>query len=265
MTPSPYVSPATPPSETQKRSRVPLPTAAEAAAITTAKAQTATRPPAVRIELHTRAEGTIEVLGGGHSDHDGWLARLQVAFGTSTHAFAVGQLNALVNQCMGDDRKVDVAAVNGLLAMVEGAKPQNEIEGALAVQMALGHALTTKILTRASKASMLDQFDSAAGMAVKLTRTFTLQAEALAKLQRRGEQTVRVVHVHPGAQAVVGNVVTNASGANGSSPAGGGDQHESEHRPHAKAELPAPSARPMPPLWGEDTDRVAVPVASRER
>ena len=43
-----------------------------------------------------------------------------------------------------------------------------------------------------------------------------MQAETLAKLQRGGEQVVKVVHVHPGAQAIVGNVVTGAScGAEG--------------------------------------------------
>ena len=33
-------------------------------------------------------------------------------------------------------------------------------------------------------------------MAIKLLRTYTAQLEALAKLRRGGEQTVRVEHVH---------------------------------------------------------------------
>jgi hypothetical protein len=42
----------------------------------------------------------------------------------------------------------------------------------------------------------------------KLLRTFTAQSEALAKIKRGGEQTVRVEHVHvyPGGQAIVGAV-----------------------------------------------------------
>ena len=85
-------------------------------------------------------------------------------------------------------------------------------------------------------------------MAVKLARTFALQAETLAKLQRGGEQVVKVVHVHPGAQAVIGNVTAGTNGA----PPGEGASHENRNRPHAKAELPAPSAEPMPEMRGED-------------
>jgi hypothetical protein len=47
-------------------------------------------------------------------------------------------------------------------------------------------------------------------LATKPLRTFTMQTEALAKLKRGGEQTVRVEHVHvyPGGQAIVGAVST---------------------------------------------------------
>jgi hypothetical protein len=43
---------------------------------------------------------------------------------------------------------------------------------------------------------------------MKLLRTYTAKVEVLAKLRRGGEQTVRVEHVdvHPGGQAIVGNV-----------------------------------------------------------
>ena len=60
-------------------------------------------------------------------------------------------------------------------------------------------------LLRAHKAETVSQYEVAGSMAVKLMRTFVLQAEALAKLQRGGEQVIKVVHVHPGGQAIVGN------------------------------------------------------------
>ena len=67
--------------------------------------------------------------------------------------------------------------------------------------------------------------DSCGGLAVKLLRTYTAQAEALAKLRRGGEQTVRVehVHVHAGGQAVVGNVNQRETGG----------LNESSGQPHA--------------------------------
>src|SRR6266496_6049494 len=75
-------------------------------------------------------------------------------------------------------------------------------------QMAVTHAFALQLMGRAKRVEEIPQFDSAGNMAVKLLRTFTAQVEALAKLRRGGEQTVRVEHVHVyrGGQAVVGNV-----------------------------------------------------------
>jgi hypothetical protein len=59
-------------------------------------------------------------------------------------------------------------------------------------------------LGRAKRAQPIPQLDTSGNLAVKLLRTYTAQVEALAKLRRGGEQTVRVehVHVHAGGQAV---------------------------------------------------------------
>ena len=53
---------------------------------------------------------------------------------------------------------------------------------------------------------------------MKLLRTFTVQIEALAKLKRGGEQTVRVEHVHvyPGGQAIVGAISNHRARGRGS-------------------------------------------------
>ena len=86
--------------------------------------------------------------------------------------------------------------------------PKDEIEAMLASQMAVTHALAMGFLGRAKRAELVPQLDTFGSLAVKLLRAYTAQVEALAKLRRNGEQTVRVehVHVHPGGQAVVGNV-----------------------------------------------------------
>ena len=102
-------------------------------------------------------------------------------------------------------------------------------------------------------------------MAVKLMRTYTAQIEALAKLQRGGEQVVKVVHVHPGGQAVVGNVrhghhpVVEAS-------LGGGVRDENwrstpctpTRRSRATRSLPLEASAPLP---CQDTAREPVPVS----
>ena len=78
----------------------------------------------------------------------------------------------------------------------------------LASQMTVTHSLAMEFLGRAKRAEYVPQLDSYGNLAVKLLRTYTAQVEALAKLRRGGEQTVRVehVHVHSGGQAIVGNV-----------------------------------------------------------
>ena len=142
-----------------------------------------------------------------------------------------------------------------MLALVEGVGPANEVQAALAVQMALRHHAAQTLLLRTLSADQIPQFDSASNSAVKLLRTFAMQVDTLAKLQRGGEQIVKVVHVHPGAQAIVGNVVSGQNVPRG----GVGD--ESWNQPHAKAELPAPRIEPVLEMRRPDTHRQPVPVA----
>lgn len=238
---------------------LPSPSAAEKQAIERARMRVDGRSPRVKVEYAQDSNGRVEVLGGTHSDHQGWLTRLQDAFGTRGTDFAISQLNRLMLACKEADGQIDGTKLNGLLAMIEGAQPQNEIQAALAVQMAMTHTSVQTILQRAMRVDQIPQFDSASNTAVKLLRTFTMQAETLAKLQRGGEQVVKVVHVHPGAQAIVGNVVSGATGAQG-----GGVADEKWNQPHAKGELPAGSAAVLPQVWSENADRSSVPVSGGE-
>ena len=98
--------------------------------------------------------------------------------------------------------------INAALAAIDGTRPENETAAMLASQMALTHSLAMDMLSRVRRADLLVQAEALGALATKLLRTFTMQTEALAKLKRRGEQTVRVEHVHvyPGGQAIVGAV-----------------------------------------------------------
>jgi hypothetical protein len=165
-----------------------------------------TRDPAFELSLTQSADGTVERIGPDHNDHQGWLVRLESAFGTGGKLFAFNQLNLLMPLCMNKDKQIDVIQLNSMLAAIEAARPRNELEAMLAVQMVKTHELAGQFLRRAQKADMIANLDSAGSLAIKLLRTFTGQIEALAKLQRGGEQVVKVVHVHAGGQAIVGNV-----------------------------------------------------------
>lgn len=239
---------------------LPAPNTAEKTAIDKATKRLVARDPRFRIELKQNDSGRIDVFGATHADHQGWVTRLEDTFGTRGQAFAIAQLNSILGICRDGEGKYDVNRVNALIAAVEAAKPSNEIEASLAVQMAMTHELSMQALRRAGRVGEIPQYDSAGNMAVKLLRTYAMQIEALSKLQRGGQQVVKVVHVHAGAQAVIGDVTTGTNGPNG-----GGDSNENEHQPHAKAELPAPSAEPMPEMWSEDAAGNSVPIASGRR
>jgi proteasome lid subunit RPN8/RPN11 len=195
----------------QQAMPMPVPSDAERIAIESATHRLRGRSPRLSIAIEQDAEGALCEIGPNHNDRAGWLARLEDAFGTRGTAFALSQLNQLIRACQGSDQQIDRTKLNGMLAVVEGAKPENEIQAMLAIQMAMVHAASLDVLRRAQRVDQIVQVDSAGNLAVKLMRTFAMQAETLAKLQRGGEQVVKVVHVHPGGQAIVGDVHNNTA------------------------------------------------------
>jgi hypothetical protein len=137
--------------------------------------------------------------------------------------------------------------INAALAVLDGARPKDEVEAMLVSEMAVTHGLAMDLLGRTKRAVEIPQFESAGNMAVKLLRTFTAQTEVLAKLRRGGEQTVRVEHVHvyPGGQAVVGNVTHG----------GGRGDGKCDNQPHTQGDVGAE-------VRGADTETIALPAAS---
>jgi hypothetical protein len=161
------------------------------------------------------ADGKITYVGPEHADARGWQARLMDVFGTSSDAFAISQLNKLLDGSRSAEGAVDATSANSALAVVDGVRPRDEIEAMLAAQMAITHSLAMECLAHAKRVDQIPQLECNGNLAVKLLRTFTVQMEALAKLRRGGEQKVTVEHVHvyPGGKAIVGSVETPTQGA----------------------------------------------------
>ncbi|TXM94726.1 hypothetical protein [Methylobacterium sp. WL116] len=146
---------------------------------------------------------------GKHDDDAGHLLTTIDTFGTASPEFAqhnIGRVAAVMRE-RGEKLPSDMA-LNAGLAAVSGIGPQNEVEAMLATQMVGVHEVAMEMLTRTKLADTTDALERYGALATKLLRTYTAQVEALAKLRRKGEQTVRVEHVHvyPGSQAIVGNV-----------------------------------------------------------
>ena len=117
---------------------------------------------------------------------------------------------------------ISETATNAALALIEAAAPRNEIEGALAVQMACTHAAAMSVLARFRGGGGSEhRVVALATAAARPMRAYSVQVEALRRLRHGGDQYVRVEHVHvnDGGQAVIGNVKTAGSGDAAQGPA----------------------------------------------
>ena len=100
------------------------------------------------------------------------------------------------------------------LEALAGIAPKDEIEGLLAAQMIACHSAAMECFRRAMiKEQTFEGRNQNLNFANKLTRTYALHMEALGRHRGKGQQKVTVehVHVHQGAQAIVGNISTGGS------------------------------------------------------
>jgi hypothetical protein len=128
-------------------------------------------------------------------------------------------VNASLFQIQGACRSpwggISELSMNAALAMIEAAAPKDEIEGALAVQMACTHTAAMAVLAKLDVAFATEQRVAALGSAAaRLMRAYATQVEVLRRLRNGGLQFVRVEHVHvnDGGQALIGNVKKEDAG-----------------------------------------------------
>jgi len=141
------------------------------------------------------------------------------------------------------------------LAFVRGANPTDTVQSALAVQMFATHSAAMRALGRMEKAEYVEQVKMFGTLGTKLLNAYTRQAEALAKLQRGGEQVIKHVHIdNRGGQAVVADQLIT-----------GGQNGKGEPQPHGQSThgpaLPGPDAEgnivPIPFDQGQEAVQAA--------
>jgi len=128
------------------------------------------------------------------------------SFGTSD----LDLINVLQQQTLSPLGK-DLMKANGSLAMLHGINPRDELEGMLATQMVAIHNMSMEMMRRTMKEGQaVEVVSGGVNRVIKLTRTFTAQMEALQRYRKKGEQKIKVQHVHvnEGGQAIVGDVKT---------------------------------------------------------
>jgi len=166
------------------------------------------RLPPVRVKL-LRPDAYVSQTYPPDGNSKDWWQRLKKALGTTSSDF----VNACLLQIQAAARSpfgtISETHINAALAMIEAAAPKDEVEGALAVQMACTHTAAMAVLAKLNVAFGTEQRVAAIGSAAaRLLKAYAMQMEVLRRLRTGGKQFVRVEHVHvnDGGQAVIGNV-----------------------------------------------------------
>lgn len=170
--------------------------------------QSGQRLPPVRVRL-ARADAYSLQTHPPDGEHETWWERLSNALGTMSSDFVSASLMQLQAAARSPYGTVSQTNINAGLAMIEAAAPKNELEAALAVQMACTHTAAMAILAKLDSGFGTERRIAAFGSAAaRLMRTFATQLEVLRRLRNGGHQFVHVEHVHisDGGRAIIGNV-----------------------------------------------------------
>jgi hypothetical protein len=148
-------------------------------------------------------------------DLEGHRAALRQAFGnTLSDEFVSVLMGKLVSALRpGPYDELDEATLNAAIALIASEKPQTELQALLVVQIVAAGFTGLKFLLQ-SQRHMDETFIAVyGGYATKLLRLQLDMIQTLDRHRRGNSQTVEVrhVHIHSGAQGVVGIVNTQKS------------------------------------------------------
>ena len=166
------------------------------------------RLPPVRVKIY-RADGKLAPVHPPDGEGRNWWLRLKKALGTTSSDFVNASLLQIQAAARSPFGTISEIHINAALAIIEAAAPKDEIEAALAVQMACAHTAAMAVLAKMDGAFGTERRVAAFGStAARLMRAYATQVEVLRRLRNGGQQFVRVEHVHvnEGGQAVIGNV-----------------------------------------------------------
>ena len=115
-----------------------------------------------------------------------WWQRLKNALGTSSSHFLDASLQQLIGAARLPGGGISEISVNASLAFIESAKPQDEVECALVIQMACTHSAAMAVLKRLGGGHGPDRsLVAMASAAAKLLRAYSTQVEFSAPSAKR--------------------------------------------------------------------------------
>jgi hypothetical protein len=157
---------------------------------------------------------------------------LMKAMGTTDGEFMQGILDQVSGLCYGTPAD-KAAQANFALSVIRDVKPQNHLEGMLAVQIAAVHLSTMKMAGNISWMRDCPEREGTERGLNRLTRTFMSQLEALKRFRGNGEQkiTVQYVTVKDGSQAILGDVTHAPTVVKKRRGKGGANRPRDKHHP----------------------------------
>ena len=169
----------------------------------------------VKLKIAKESNGNNCLLEPENPDDPLLATKFMEAFGTAApylidHLFNQVSLSFTgVASKDGADKEKLVKASNAAMALLDGIRPQDEIEAMLAVQMIGVHNMAMETLRRSVLGNQTFEGKQAnVNQSTKMLRTFTAQMETLKKYRTGGQQKMIVEHVNvnEGGQAIVGTV-----------------------------------------------------------
>ena len=151
------------------------------------------------------SDGPLKFNTKGYFENSPSWAAVERTFGTSDGHLSA-ELLLQVTRALPTKEQVDPEG-NHALAALHGISPRDTLEGMLATQMVANHNLAMELLRRAALPLQPPEgMQLYLNLATKLQRTYVAQMEALDRHRGDGEQKMNVeqVHIHDGAQGIVG-------------------------------------------------------------
>ena len=175
------------------------------------------KPPRVR-----KPSARHDVIHAPTTDLDTHRAMLRTTFGTFSEEFADTMMGKVISGLRPNAYDLlEEATLNAALATIASLQPESEIDALMCVQLVIAGFSALRMLELSQRHLGEENIAVYGGYAAKLTK---LQNDLLQMLDRRrrgNSQSIVVkhVHIHPGAQGVVG-IVNHDEGQNR-----GGDQN----------------------------------------
>ena len=122
------------------------------------------RDPPVRVKVWG-ADGKLARVHPPDGEAENWWQRLNKALGTTSSDFVNASLFQIQSACRSPLGGISELSMNAALATVEAAAPRDEIEAALAVQMACTHTAAMAVLAKLDVAFATERRVAAFGSA----------------------------------------------------------------------------------------------------